>query len=313
MAIDGGEFTGGYYATEADEKAWSFFVRADLVDVVHKIWDSIKWLQIATVLKVMKVVTIMVVVVAFANNVSLALLIAAITGAGGAIVGMILTAFGAPLVSLLYAAIFLVDQMAFCKHVILAVLMIGFFGFSPGLALVLTPVLLLGCKMLKKSPIAKQTLEEFFRSLATAHRATLGAIKKTLQQVDFAAIERIAKRHGLHSIEKELNHLDFKSIGDALRNINLTKFEKAINQVLAGVNLPMPNSFPSLPAVPTLPTVNLPKPDLPKPNSFPSLPAIPTLPTGNMPKPGFAAKLPTRPKINFSPTLRLKPKKPKRR
>ena len=316
MTIGEGTYTDFALTSEADVKANAFFIRAELVDLLESIWNTFKRLPIGTVFNLVKIAVIMAVVVALANSISLA----GLMGLFGAVMGLLVAAIATPIVLGFYAALLAIKRYRkmFFGNFSVAVILTWLFGFTPVLALVLSPLLLFGCMKLESSEIAKKNVEDFLNTFAKAHRATLSAVEKALQGVDFSAVEKIAKRSGLHTIEHKLNQVDFKSIGGALRKINLSKFEKALQQIdfsaigkvvnQAAAGAEKPSQQPAAPqAKPGLSSA------FPSLNFSPKLPSAPGLPWFQNPRLDFSAKLPTLPKLNISPTLRIKPKLPRMR
>ncbi len=153
------------------EKAQDFFFRAELSDRLQQIWDSIKHLPLDKALKIVKTVAIIVGVVLLSQNIS----ITGILALAGSIAGLLFAAITNVLVWCIYIPLYAFRSSYFAHSVILA-LGLAWIGVSPIVALVFSPMLLIGIRFLEQSDLAKKKLDVVFSPVGEGIRKLAGYV-----------------------------------------------------------------------------------------------------------------------------------------
>lgn len=148
-------------AATAEEKALDFFLRAELGEALEMIWDVIKHLPFSTMLKLTKVAALIVAVILLTHSISLTGLLAL----GGAIAGLLIAAITNILVWLIYIPLYIVRTPDFASSVILAFGLAWLVGVSPFVALMLSPFLIFGFRLLEHSQLAQKQVSEILSDI----------------------------------------------------------------------------------------------------------------------------------------------------
>ena len=164
-----------------ERKALDFFARAELSDTLQGIWESIKHLPISTVLKLLKSAALVAAVVLLTQGISMTGLLAL----AGAIAGLLFAAIANVLVWLIYIPLYFVRTPDFTASIVLAIGLAWLGGISPFFALVFSPLVLLGYRLLEHSQWAQQSVSTIAASIeGIVERADLGTgIRKTAANI----------------------------------------------------------------------------------------------------------------------------------
>ena len=153
------------------EKALAFFLRAELSDTLHAIWDSIKCLPMSTVLKLLKAVALVSAVILLSHSMS----ITGFLALAGTIAGLLFAAISNVLVWLIYVPMYFVKTPDFFLSIVLAIGMAWLGGISPFFALVFSPLILSGSRLLEHSQWAQYSVSTAAQSITRIiERADLG-------------------------------------------------------------------------------------------------------------------------------------------
>lgn len=156
---------------KSEESASAFFQRADLSDTLQGIWDSVKHLPISTVLKLLKSAALVAAAVLLVHGISITGLLAL----AGAIAGLLLAAISNVLSWLIYIPMYAVSTSDFALCIVLSIGLTWLGGVSPFFALVFSPLILFGSRMLEHSQWAQQSVSTISHSIADIiERADLG-------------------------------------------------------------------------------------------------------------------------------------------
>ncbi len=184
IALNGTNFSKIFAAPpeSTEEKAQEFFFRAELGEALQKIWNSIKRLRLEVVLKLLMAVALIVTFIVLAQQISLGGFLAL----AGTLAGLLFAAITQPLVWILYILLYFVKRSDFAGCILLAVGLAWLGGFSPFIALIVSPLLVFGYRMLGGSKVAQTSVAEASAFVAnTVEKAKLGAAFR--QAADAAA------------------------------------------------------------------------------------------------------------------------------
>lgn len=161
---------------ESERRALEFFARAELSNVLQSIWDSIKYLPMTTVLKLLKAVALVAAVILLTQSIS----VTGVLALAAAIAGLVFAAISNALVWIIYIPLFFVRTPEFTMSIVLAIGLAWLGGVSPFFALVFSPLILFGSRLLEHSQWAQQSVSTIAQSVASDfERADLGtAIRK---------------------------------------------------------------------------------------------------------------------------------------
>lgn len=155
-----------------EQQALDFFWRAELSATLESIWAIIKRQRISALLKLIKAVAFVTAAILFSQSISIAGLIALV----GSIAGLLFAAITNALVWLIYIPLYFATTSDFASSVLLAIGLVWLGGIGPFVALVISPVLLFGFRLLEHAEVAQ------------AHVSELpGALGKALDSVNLGA------------------------------------------------------------------------------------------------------------------------------
>ena len=153
------------------ERALEFFLRAELSDTLHAVWDSIKCLPMSTILQLLKAVALLSAVILLTQSISLTGLLAL----AGAIAGLIFAAISNVLLWLIYIPMYFVRTPDFIMSLVLAIGLAWLGSISPFFALAFSPLILFGVRQLEHSQWAQQSVSTVSQSIVGVfERADLG-------------------------------------------------------------------------------------------------------------------------------------------
>ena len=168
-------------ALVSNDAALAFFSRAELSETLQKIWGAIKGLPVGTVLKVVKAVGLVAAVAMLSQNITLTGIIAL----AGAIGGVLFAAITNLLAWLVYVPLYIVNTPDFATSLLLAVGLAWLGGVAPYFALMFSPMIMFGSRLLARTDAAEMTVSELARAPANlAERLDIGA---AIQQASNAA------------------------------------------------------------------------------------------------------------------------------
>ncbi len=144
-----------------DQKAQEFFAQAHVSDLIQKIWQSLKNLKISDAIKLVKIVAVVVAVALLYHNISLIGIIAL----AGSVVSLIIAAITNVIVWMIYIPTMILNSDQGLKDITLAALLAWLFGINPLTALVLSPVMMLGLRLLENSQLAQKNISEFINQI----------------------------------------------------------------------------------------------------------------------------------------------------
>ncbi len=129
---------------------------AFLSETLARIWETIKRQNFASAMRIVKVVALLAGVILLSHNLS----VAGILTLMGAIAGLLFAAITNVLVWLLYIPMYFLKSSDFFASVMLALGLAWFVGISSFAALVLSPLVIVGFRMLSRSEIAQMQIGE---------------------------------------------------------------------------------------------------------------------------------------------------------
>lgn len=144
-----------------DESALAFFMRAELSDTLQGIWDSVKRLPFSTLLRLLKAVALVSAAVLLTQSISLTGFLAL----AGTIAGLLLATISNVLVWLIYIPMYAVRTSDFAFSILLALGLAWLAGVTPLVALVFSPMVLFGFRLLERSDLAKQNVSEIVTAI----------------------------------------------------------------------------------------------------------------------------------------------------
>ena len=147
---------------KTEARALDFFRRAELSDVLMSIWEFIKRQRFSTALKMTKAVALVAAVVLFSQGMTLSGLFAL----GISVVGLLIAAISNVLVWLIYLPLYFVNTPDFASSLLLAVGMAWLGGVAPFFALVFSPVILFGMRLLEHAEVAQMRVAEIISAPA---------------------------------------------------------------------------------------------------------------------------------------------------
>ena len=152
-----------------EKKAADFFWRAELSQSLHKIWECIKHQRISMVLKLIKAVAMITAVVLLGQSISVTGLLAL----AGTVAGLLFAAITNALVWLIYIPLYFVTTSDFASSLLVAIGLAWLAGISPFVALVFSPLVLFGFRLVERAEFAQTRLSElvdtFGKATETAH------------------------------------------------------------------------------------------------------------------------------------------------
>lgn len=152
-----------------EKKAMDFFWRAELSESLQKIWESIRHQRISTVLKPIKAVAMITAVVLLGQSISVTGLLAL----AGTVAGLLFAAITNALVWLIYIPLYFVTTSDFASSLLVAIGLAWLAGISPFVALVFSPLVLFGFRLVERAEFAQTRLSElvdtFGKATETAH------------------------------------------------------------------------------------------------------------------------------------------------
>jgi hypothetical protein len=157
---------------KSDESVLAFFMRAELSDALQGIWDSVKRLPFSTLLRLLKAVALVSATVLLTQSISLTGFLAL----AGTIAGLLLAAISNVLVWLIYIPMYAVRTSDFAFSILLALGLAWLAGVTPLVALVFSPMVLFGFRLLERSDLAKQNVSEIVTAVGgILHRVNVSA------------------------------------------------------------------------------------------------------------------------------------------
>ena len=178
----------------AEEKALDFFLRAELGEALEMIWDVLKHLPFSTMLKLTKCAALIVAVILLTHSISLTGLLAL----GGAIAGLLIAAITNILVWLIYIPLYIARTPDFASSVILAFGLAWLVGVSPFVALMLSPLLIFGFRLLEHSQLAQKQISEILSDIGDiAEKSNLKATIQDKARIVADFISNVAPKHRL--------------------------------------------------------------------------------------------------------------------
>lgn len=244
-----------------DQNAQGFFAQSLLSDLIQKIWQSLKNLKISDAIKLVKIVAVVVAVALLYHNISLIGIIAL----AGSVVSLIIAAITNVIVWMIYIPTMILNSDQGLKDITLAALLAWLFGINPLTALVLSPVMMLGLRLLENSQLAQKNISEFINQIGKLV-GKLPKLNDLAKLPDFPNIPNLPKLPDFPVVVPAFLHAIPGGIAvQKAKQVRPVKF---------------PN-MPSLPKMPAMPEVNL-----------PTMPKLPTKPKLKLPhKPKFAQKM----------------------
>lgn len=137
-------------------KALEFFRRAELSDVLISIWEFIKRQRFSTALKVIKAFAMITAAILLSQSISIAGIFALL----GSIGGLLIAAITSVHVWFVYIPLYFVKPSDFASSALLALGLTWLAGVSPFIALVFSPLILLGLRMVEQSSLAQKPVGE---------------------------------------------------------------------------------------------------------------------------------------------------------
>ena len=181
-------FNGGRYADDSatrlptsEASALAFFQHAALSDTLQGIWNSIKHLPMSTILKLLKMVALVSAAILLTHSITFTGLLAL----AGAIAGLLWAAISNILVWLIYIPMYAVKTSDFALSIVLAIGLAWLGGVSPFFALLFSPLILFGSRLVEHSQWAQQSVSTLSQSITgIIERADFGtAIRKTAANI----------------------------------------------------------------------------------------------------------------------------------
>lgn len=154
------ESTGG--PLEINAKAAEFFWRAELSETLTKIWETIKRQRVGTMLKLAKAAALVAGVILLSHSISFSGLLALPFAIGG----LLIAAISNVLVWLLYVPLYFVKPSDFASSALLALGLTWLTGISPLIALVFSPMILFGLRLVEQSPLVQKPVGELIEDIA---------------------------------------------------------------------------------------------------------------------------------------------------
>ena len=171
----------------AEQQALAFFERAVFSDTLGKIWEIIRRQRIGAMLKLIKVVAIVAAAVLFSQSATFAGLLALAVEIGG----LLFTAITNALVWLVYIPLYFVNSQDFASSAALAIALAWLGGLSPLVALIVSPIVLIGSRLFERAPVAQARVSELPDAIGKAlDSVNLGA---TIQQAAGNAASAVGK------------------------------------------------------------------------------------------------------------------------
>ena len=147
-----------------EHKAMDFFWRAKLSESLQKIWESIRRQRFSTVLKLIKAVAIITAVVLFSQSISVTGLLALV----GTIAGLLFATITNALVWLIYIPLYFVTTADFASSILLAIGLAWLAGISPFVALVFSPLVLFGFRLVEGAELAQTRVSDLVDAIGKA-------------------------------------------------------------------------------------------------------------------------------------------------
>ncbi len=174
-----------------EQQALDFFWRAELSATLESIWTIIKRQRISALLKLMKAVALITAVILFSQSISIAGLLTFV----GSIAGLLFAAITNALVWFIYVPLYFVAPSDFGSSVLFAIGLVWLGGIGPFVALVFSPVLLFGFRLLEQAEVAQAHVSELPGALGKAFDSVnLGATFLQGAGNAASAVSKISRR-----------------------------------------------------------------------------------------------------------------------
>ena len=144
-----------------EEKALDFFRRAELSEVLERIWEFIKRQRFSTVLKLIKAVAMITAAVLLSQSISIVGILALVGSIGGLLFAAITNVYA----WLIYIPLYFVRPSDFPSSVFIAFGLAWLLGVSPFVALVLSPLFIFGFRLLEHSELAQKHVSEILSAI----------------------------------------------------------------------------------------------------------------------------------------------------
>lgn len=156
-----------------EQTALGFFQRAELSDALARIWECIKRQRVGTMLRIIKAVAIIAAVILFSQSISFTGLLAL----AGSIIGLLFTAITSAFIWFIYIPLYFIATPNFASSILLAIGLAWLGGVSPFIALVFSPLVLFGFRLLDSAEMAQSRIAEIPNAIGkTLEKANLGAV-----------------------------------------------------------------------------------------------------------------------------------------
>lgn len=171
------ESTGG--PVEINAKEAESIWREKLRETLTRIWETIKRQRVGTMLKLAKAAALVAGVILLSHGISFSGLLALPLAIGS----LLIAAISNVLVWLLYIPLYFVKPSDFASSALLALGLTWLAGVSPFIALVFSPMILIGLRLVEQSPLVQKPVGQLLGDIGQFAVQALDNIANTIRGI----------------------------------------------------------------------------------------------------------------------------------